>query len=527
MVNLIKNPTEILFDFIFYSYTVIRNCSLFLNLIIFINGLDFSFFSGIIANSYTLEKRFTNLDSGPSMLLNFVIIVVVLLLAILFTLTEYSLVKVRLSALRDLQEKREKPSRNIANAIHMVTHLTEYLSTAQVGITLTSLILGWVGEETVANIILNSGALPPEYARAVASVSAMIIFTIVHAVFTDLVPKNIAIESPVKVLLFIVRPVRFFHITLFPMIWALDHLSNVITHLLGFRTDGEEDIYSQTEILSLSKNAAAAGELDAEDLTFMKRAFEMNDKVAVDIMIDRTSMTAIDVKTPIADALNLYLQERYSRFPVIADNDKDKVLGYVFNYDLVRQARIKDTDPVSKIMRDIPAVPENMDLHDVMDEMIIKRSPIAIVVDEYGGTSGLITDKDIYEELFGTVRDEIDDVSDDYIEKLGDHHYKVSGKMTLYDFERYFNQNVKELEDNDAVTLTGYVLNEDPEFRAGDTMKVANFRLTALDYDNAYISQFTVKVLPTPKQDRNNNGIFDEDENKQNEESSEITNQLN
>lgn len=178
-------------------------------------------------------------------------------------------------------------------------------------------------------------------------------------------------------------------------------------------------------------------------------------------------------------------------------------------------------------MRNIPAVPENMDLHDVMDEMIIKRSPIAIVVDEYGGTSGLITDKDIYEELFGTVRDEIDDVSDDYIEKLGDHHYKVSGKMTLYDFERYFNQNVKELEDNDAVTLTGYVLNKDPEFRTGDTMKVANFRLTALDYDNAYISQFTVKVLPTPRQDQNDNGIFDEDEKKLNEESSETTNQLN
>lgn len=452
------------------------------------------------------------MDSGPSMLLNFFIIVLVLLLAILFTLTEYSLVKVRLSALRDMQEKREKPSRNIDHAIHMVTHLTEYLSTAQVGITLTSLILGWIGEETVADIILGSGLIPAEYARAVSSVSAMIIFTVVHAVFTDLVPKNIAIEAPIKVLLVIVRPVRFFHILLFPLIWTLDHLSNVITHMLGFRTDGEEDIYSQTEILSLSRNAAAAGELDEEDLTFMKRAFEMNDKVAVDIMIDRTSMTAIDVTTPIADALNLYLQERYSRFPVIADNDKDKVLGYVFNYDLVRQARIDDTDPVSKIMRDIPAVPENMDLHDVMDEMIIKRSPIAIVVDEYGGTSGLITDKDIYEELFGTVRDEIDDVSDDYIEKLGDHRYKVSGKMTLYDFERYFSQTIKELEEDDAVTLTGYVLNHDPEFRAGDTMKVANFKFTALDYDNAYISEFIVQALPTPQQDRNQNGIFDDDE---------------
>ncbi len=452
------------------------------------------------------------MDSGPSMIINFFIILVVLLLAILFTLTEYSLVKVRLSALKALQETRENPSRNISNAIYMTTHLTEYLSTAQVGITLTSLILGWIGEETVAEIILGSGIIPAEYAHAVASVAAMIIFTIVHAVFTDLVPKNIAIESPVKVLLFIVRPVRFFHIALFPLIWTLDHLSNGITHLLGFRTDGEEDIYSQTEILSLSKNAAAAGELDEEDLTFMQRAFEMNDKVAVDIMIDRTSMTIIDVTASIADGLNLYLQERYSRFPVVADNDKDKVLGYVFNYDLVRQARIKSSDPVSKIMRDIPAVPENMDLHDVMDEMIIKRSPIAIVVDEYGGTSGLITDKDIYEELFGTVRDEIDDVSDDYIEKLGDHRFKISGKMTLYDFERYFNRNIKELENDDAVTLTGYVLNHDPEFRAGDTMKVANFELTALDYDNAYISQFIVKELPLPKDDLNQNGIFDEDE---------------
>lgn len=286
----------------------------------------------------------------------------------------------------------------------------------------------------------------------------------------------------------------------------------MITHMLGFRTDGEEDIYSQTEILSLSRNAAAAGELDEEDLTFMKRAFEMNDKVAVDIMIDRTSMTAIDVTTTIADAINLYLQDRYSRFPVIADNDKDKVLGYVFIYDLLRQSRINDQDTVAKIMRDIPAVPENMDLHDVMDEMIIKRSPIVIVVDEYGGTSGMITDKDIYEELFGTVRDEIDDVSDDYIEKLGDHRYKVSGKMTLYDFERYFNKKIKELEEDEAVTLTGYVLNHDPEFRAGDTMQVANFKLTALDYDNAYISEFIVQELPTPKQDLNHNGIFDEDE---------------
>ncbi|CAK8054761.1 hemolysin family protein [Eupransor demetentiae] len=451
------------------------------------------------------------MDTGPS-ITTFVVIIFILLLAILFTLTEYSLVKVRLSALRALQDDRPKPSKNISQAIHMVEHLTEYLSTAQVGITLTSLILGWLGEESVADIILSSHLLPADMAHPVASVAAIVIFTVIHAVFTDLVPKNIAIEEPVKVLLLIVKPVRFFHLTLFPLIWILDHLSNGVTRLLGFTVDNDQDIYSQTEILSLSKHAAAAGELDDEDLTFMQRAFEMNDKVAADIMIDRTSMDVIDVTDSINQGVDLYLKKRHSRFPVVADNDKDKVLGYVFNYDLVRQARISGKESVARIMRDIPAVPENMDLHSVMDEMIMKRSPIAVVVDEYGGTAGIITDKDIYEELFGSVRDEMDDESDAYIEKLGDHRFKVSGKTTLYDFQRYFGISVKELDEDDAVTLTGYVLKKDPDFRAGDSMQIANFQITALDYDNAFIPEFAVKELPKPAQDTDGNGVFDSEE---------------
>ncbi|GAO99882.1 hemolysin family protein [Fructobacillus ficulneus] len=440
------------------------------------------------------------MDSGPSFLLNAFIIIFILLLAVLFTLTEYSLVKVRLSALEALQEDRDKPSKNINHAIHMVSHLTEFLSTAQVGITLTSLILGWIGEETVADLIIATHVLPSDMARPVSSVAAIVIFTIVHAVFTDLVPKNIAIQEPIKVLLLIVRPVRFFHIVLFPFIWILDHLSNALTQLLGFKVTNDDDIYSQTEILSLSKSAAEAGELDTEDLTFMQRAFEMNDKVAVDVMIDRTSMDVVDVHDTISTGLDEYLQKRHSRFPVVADNDKDKVLGYVFNYDLVRQNRISGQQPVARIMRDIPAVPENMDLHDVMDEMIIKRSPIAVVVDEYGGTAGIITDKDIYEELFGSVRDEMDDESDEYIEKLGDRRYKVSGKTTLYDFQRYFHTNVKELDEDEAVTLTGYVLKRDPDFRTGDSLRIADYQVTALDYENAFIPEFAVKELdPEPE----------------------------
>lgn len=442
------------------------------------------------------------MDIGPSWT-NFFVIIFLLVLATLFTLTEYSLVRVRMSALHDIQEKNPH-SKKIKAAINMVENLTEYLSTAQVGITLTSLLLGWLGEGFIAGLIINAHLLPKEYVDGVASAVAILLFTVVHAVFTDLVPKNIAIEKPLKVLLAITHAIRFFYITLFPLIWVMDRLSMMITRALGFSVGEEEDAYSQTEILSLSKHAEENGELEPEDLTFMQRAFDMNDKVAVDIMIDRTSMVVIDVQDSINDALNLYLSDRYSRFPVVAGGNKDKVLGYIYSYDIIRQSRIDGTQQVSQIMRDIPAVPENMEVHDVYRAMMRTRSPMVIVVDEYGGTSGIVTDKDIYEELFGTLRDEIDDVSDDYIEKLGSDKYKVQGKITLYDFERYFDIRLKEFDEDEAVTLTGYVINHYPEFRKHDTITIDCFQIQALDYENAYINEFEVTKLEINKDEKEN-----------------------
>ncbi|MDR3189925.1 MAG: hemolysin family protein [Lactobacillaceae bacterium] len=445
------------------------------------------------------------MDSGPSILINLVVIFVILLLAVLFTLTEYSLVKVRPSALRALQADRDKPSKNLEHAMHMTDHLTEYLSTAQVGITLTSLILGWIGEEFIANLILQTNVLPKELAHPVASIAAILIFTFIHAVFTDLVPKNIAIDQPIKVLLLITRPVRFFHVVLFPLIWIFDRAALVMTKALGFNAHPDEDIYSQTEILSLSQDAAEAGELDAEDLTFMKRAFDMNDKVAVDVMIDRTQLNVIDIASTIGEGLTMYLETKYSRFPVVANNDKDKILGYVYTYDLVRQSRINKDAPIRTVLRNIPSVSENQDIQDVLQEMIVHRAPIVVVKDEYGGTSGIVTDKDIYEELFGTVRDEIDDVADDMVEKIGSDdegnmHYKISGKMTLYDFERYFETEILKFENSEMVTLTGYVLDENPDIQVGDIMEVDNYRIQPLDYKDAYINEFEVWIVPTKEE---------------------------
>ena len=293
----------------------------------------------------------------------------------------------------------------------------------------------------------------------------------------------------------------FFHIVLYPLIWLFDRTAAVVTKMLGFNAHPDEDIYSQNEIISLSEDAAQAGELDEEDLTFMKRAFSMNDKVAVDIMIDRTQLTVVDVTDTIGDALNLYLEEKFSRMPVVADNDKDKILGYVFSYDLVRQGRLSMDASVRTVLRNLPVVSENQPITEVLQEMIEHRAPIVVVKDEYGGTSGIVTDKDVYEELFGTVRDEIDDVSDDLVQKLGSDeegnmHYKVSGKMTLYDFERFFKTEIRSFEDSEMATLTGYVLDEHPNFEVGEAIKINNFEITALDFKDAYINDFEVVALP-------------------------------
>ena len=449
--------------------------------------------------------------SEGELLISIIVIILVLLFATLFVAAEFALVKVRKSALVELQEEREKPSRQIATAIHMVENLNEYLSTTQVGITLAGLILGWMGEETIAHLLLEGGFLKEmtgASAGVIASVIALVFLTYVEVVFTELVPKNVAIDFPVKVALFVATPLRLFHVIFYPFVWLLNVSATGVTRLMGMKPANEGDeVYSEAEILSLSRTAARSGELDDADYIFMQRAFEMNDKVAVDIMIDRTQLDVVDITDSVHDTLQRYFETKHSRFPVVADNDKDKILGYVFNYDLMRQAQIDDTLSVRKIIRHMPTVPENMPIQDVLQKMIARRTPIVIVKDEYGGTSGIVTDKDIYEELFGSVRDEMDAVADDLVEKLGaddagNMHYKVSGKMTLYDFERYFHADIRPFDDSDMVTLTGFFLDENSDTSAGDTIKVLDFEITALDFKDAYINEFeVVRVAPTTDDD--------------------------
>lgn len=432
---------------------------------------------------------------------NFIIIIITFIFAAFFVAAEFALVQARVTALEEMQAKRDKPSAKINRAIKMVTNLTEYLSTTQVGVSICGIILGWVGEGTIEELLTDALSLPSwslnnSVIHVISAIVGVLLLTYFEVVLTEIVPKNISIDIPIKTLMFVTTPLHYFHITFYPFVWLLNSSANGIVRMLGMKpADESQDVLSQSEIISLSRNAVKGGELEHNDLLYMERAFDFNDKVAKDIMIDRTQLTVIDINKTVNDAIKLYLKTKYSRLPVVANNDKDKILGYVFNYDLIRQKQINGEVSLAKVLRHMPTTPETTPITEVLKLMISTRVPMVVVVDEYGGTSGIITDKDIYEELFGTVRDEIDNVSDNMISKLGKNQYRVDGKTTIYDFERFFHVDLKNSEDSDVVTLSGYVLDNYQDIHEGETIRLANLDLKIQDYRHSYIDSFIVTTL--------------------------------
>ena len=434
-------------------------------------------------------------------MVNILIIIVTFIFAAFFVAAEFALVQVRITALQEKQAQLDKPSIKIKRAIKMVSNLTEYLSTTQVGTSVCGIILGWIGEETLEELLVDALHLPgwslnQSMVHVISAVLGVLLLTYLEVVLTEIVPKNIAIDIPVKMMMLTVTPLHYFHIIFYPFVWLLNSSANGIVRMLGMKpADENDEVLSQGEIISLTRNSVKGGALERGDLLYMERAFKFNDKVAKDIMIDRTQLTVIDITKTVNDALNEYIKTKYSRLPVVADNDKDKIVGYVFNYDLIKQARINGNLSVSKVLRHLPTTPENTAITEVLEQMIHTRVPMVVVVDEYGGTSGIITDKDIYEELFGTVRDEIDNVADNMISKMPDGHYKVDGKTTTYDFERFFHEDIKSFEADDAVTLSGYVIDNFPHIKNNDTIKIGDLKLTIRDYENSYIGWFEVSPV--------------------------------
>lgn len=429
---------------------------------------------------------------------NLIIIIITFMFAAFFVAAEFALVQTRASQLEDMIDKGLGTPRKLKLALKMVQNLNEYLSTTQVGVSVTGIVLGWIGETTIEHILIDllgiTHLASGDTLNIVGAVLGIILLTYLEVVLTEIVPKNISIDIPVKMLMFVVTPLHVFHTAFYPFVWLLNVSATGIVKLLGFQAaDEENEVFSQSEILRLSKIAVAGGDMDKNDVVYMERAFELNDKDAKDIMTDRTRLTIIDKTENVGTALNMYLNEGYSRFPVVTDNDKDAVVGYVYSYDIVEQSRRDKNVSIIRILRSLVTVPETMPIQAILHLMIQKQTPIVLVVDEYGGTSGIVTDQDVYEELFGSVRDEIDDVSDEYIIRENETQSKVSGKTTLYDFERYYHHKLKTFQASDIITVGGFMAEHYPTLNEGESVELEGFKLTLTTIEQGFMSWFMVE----------------------------------
>ena len=437
--------------------------------------------------------------STAQIVTNLIATLVIFVFASFFVAAEFALVQTRPSQLEDMLSNKIGNQRKVKRALHMTHNLNEYLSTTQVGTTLVGVVLGWFSADTLAAIFeraFNLVELNHAVVRSLSAILGVILLTYLEVVVTEIVPKNIAIDMPVKILLKIVTPLQLFHTLVYPFVWLLNASSNGLLKMLGFEpADEENQVYSQSEIIKLSRKAVHGGSLDKNDLTYMKRAFELNDKIAKDIMTDRTRLVVINSTDSIRQALKLYLDEGSSRIPVVRDNNKDDIVGYIYAFDVIQQSQIDDKVPVTRIIRTMITVPESMPIQDILQLMIKKHTPIVLVVDEYGGTSGIVTDKDIYEELFGTVKDEIDDVSDDYIIRDEKGNIHVSGKTTLYDFARYFKTDLKSFQDSDIITIGGYMMEHYPDLKKGEKVKLEGFEFKLDDIEQGFMRWFIVKNI--------------------------------
>ncbi|OFX49039.1 MAG: hemolysin [Bacteroidetes bacterium GWA2_30_7] len=373
-----------------------------------------------------------------------------------FVAAEFAIVKVRAS---QLEVKVKEGNRIAILSKHIVSHLDGYLAATQLGITLASLGLGWIGEPVVSKIIIKimtffGFSANAELAHSIALPVAFGIITTLHIVFGELAPKSIAIQRSEKTTLFIAYPLQFFFLIFKPVIWILNGIANFILKIIGISTVHGADVHSSEELQYLVQQGQKSGEIDEAEYKIIKNAFDFSEQTVKQIMVPRTQVFAIDVNNFNESILDKVIDERYSRIPCF-ENNLDNIVGVVYLKDILIETRKKEPVNIRNIMRQILIVPDKKNIGQLLNEFQIKHQQIALVGDEYGGTEGIITMEDILEELVGEIQDEYDNETP-FVEKVGEKKYNVLASSTLDDINELLPHPIEK--DDQYETLAGCLI---------------------------------------------------------------------
>ena len=363
-----------------------------------------------------------------------------------FVAAEFSIVKMRSSRLDVLIAEG---NRRASYAKKLADRLDVALSVTQLGITIVSLGLGWLGEPVVASLLhpaFSWFGVPESAVETVSFAIAFFLITSLHIVGGELIPKNVAIRKVESVALTVALPLLVFQRIMYPFVWLLNHVANWAEERMGFSVvTKEEDVaHTEEEIRVLMEESHRQGFIDKTELEFVDNVFDFADLSVREIMIPRTDMVCLDLEDSLEESIEMAMEERLTRYP-ICDGGKDNIIGFLHIKDFLQTLYKKEEPDLRKLARHALVVPEAMAVSRLLQTMQQERSQLAIVVDEYGGTAGMVTIEDVIEEIVGDIQDEFD-TDRPLVEKKGACLYSVDAKMLLEELEDILEVAINEEE---------------------------------------------------------------------------------
>ena len=423
------------------------------------------------------------------------LIFVLLVATAFFVAAEFAFVRVRKSRIDQLIEEGNSTAVVVKK---IITNLDDYLSACQLGITITALGIGWVGEPAVKGMIkpyFLEWGIPSGLASPISFAIAFGSITFLHVVLGELAPKSVAIQKSEGVSLLLARPMAFFHMVMYPLIWTLNGAALAILRLFGLRSANEhEEFHSEEELLILMSDSLRNGDINSSEYTFVTNVFKFDEKTAREVMTPRPDMCVIDISDDLDTILDIMEREQYSRFPVI-EGDKDHILGMVHSKEFFISLRGNPDTSLHDMVRPVTRLLDTTPLKVLLKTMQRESVHFVVLIDEFGGTSGIVTLENVLEELVGDIRDEFDANETPSFERLEDGSLVVEGKTSI----SKVNELLGTTFDHDLVdTVGGLIATKRNDLMTGEEILIDNHLFVILEEDGHRYKQVKIRPVETP-----------------------------
>ncbi|MDF2669951.1 MAG: rane protein [Paenibacillus sp.] len=421
--------------------------------------------------------------------LNLFLVVLLILATAFFVATEFAIIKIRPSRVDQMVIEGK---RNALAVRKVTSNLDGYLSACQLGITVTALGLGWLGEPTFEKMLhplFERLSFPEELVGIVSFLIAFLVITFLHVVLGELAPKTLAIQKAEAISILFAPVIIIFYKIMYPLIWVLNGSANRFIRLFGMKSAKEhEDAHTEEELRIIISESFESGHINQTELGYVNRIFAFDELIAREIMVPRIDMICLSSTNTYAENLAIIKEEQYTRFPIIQDS-KDNIIGMINTKEFFLRTHDNPDFDVATLVHPILSVPESIQVNKLLKLMQLKEVHIAILVDEYGGTSGMITIEDILEEIVGEIRDEFDQEERLEIEVISENHIIVDGVATLTYIDELLHTD---LADEQHDTIGGWLYSKNPELTKGMVVDHKDLTFKVLEQEKLRIRKVEI-----------------------------------